>query len=120
MAGAPESPLSAYRCDAQVNASVFPSKESGMSGAPALGAANGPPNRKTPSDRTSGDAKTVLTTPRLVRSSLRSASGPVDSPHPAVSTSTIQVIGLMRLDLLSSTPHASLDRVTALVPYGCR
>src|SRR5207247_5455896 len=67
-----------------------------MSGAPAAGAANGPPNRKTPSDCTSGDAKTVLTTARLVRSSFRSASGPVDSPHPAaVSTSAIQAISLI-------------------------
>src|SRR5882672_1908656 len=47
-----------------------------------------------------GDAKTVSIRATLERSSLRSASGPVDSPHPAaVSASTIQVIGLMRLDL---------------------
>src|SRR2546429_5324078 len=67
-----------------------------MRGAPAAGAANGPPNRKTPSECASGDAKTVLTTATLVLSSLRSARGPVDSPHPAaVSASNIQVIGLM-------------------------
>src|SRR3989442_9956123 len=71
-----------------------------MSGPPAAGAANGPPNRKTPSDCTSGDAKTVWTGARLEPSPLRSVRGPVDSPHPAVvSSSRIQVIGLMRLDL---------------------
>src|SRR5437667_6300922 len=70
-----------------------------MSGAPAAGAANGPANRNTPSECTSGDARTVVTTARLVRSSLRSARGPVDSPHPAaVSSSSSHVIGLMRLD----------------------
>src|SRR5439155_25191793 len=74
----------------------LPRKESGMGRAPAAGAANGPANRNTPSECTSGDARTVLTTARLVRSSLRSARGPVDSPHPAaVSASNIQVIGLM-------------------------
>src|SRR5437870_6678669 len=89
-----------------------------MSGAPAAGAANGPPNRKTPSDCTSGDAKTGWTGARLERSPLRSAKGPVDSPHPAAaSSSSIQVIGLMGLDLCLllyySTTPASLDCVTA-------
>src|SRR5256885_6914746 len=85
-----------------------------MSGAPAAGAANGTPNRKTSSESTSGDAKTVLTKATLVQSSLKSGSGPLDSPHPAVSSSSIQVVRLMRLDFgfFSSTP-ASLDRVTA-------
>src|SRR5437762_11773702 len=82
-----------------------------MSGAPAAGAANGTPNRKTSSESTSGDAKTVLTTARLVRSPLRSASGPVDSPHPAaVSASNIQVIGLMGSIFILFLPRQSGPR----------
>src|SRR5690242_12697885 len=82
-----------------------------MSGAPAAGAANGPPNPKRPSECTSGDAKTVLTTARLEPSPPKSVSGPVDSLHPAaVSTNTVQAIGLMSSVLTFLYPAPTAPR----------
>src|SRR5437879_1974633 len=96
-----------------------------MSGPPATGAGSGPEKGKIPSDRTSGDAKTVWTGARLERSPLKSERGPVDSPHPAaVSTSAIQVISLMRLDLYLPLPrqprlrHNGLERLRSDWKWG--